>query len=479
MIDTGARRTVVIFLVILTLIVCIRALSSAHGPVAAGDASLAPAGSGTPDEAHLLLLPFARSRVALYDPGGRAATALGELGLPFETFDSFRGLALYAGDLIVVGPGAFGRGDEDLGPILAARARSGMRVLLLDQASLPGTLSDALRLWPSFDPDSVTDVVLAPSHPILRGLQEAAGASFFARAPVRARPLLPPIRGNFRVIAEARSDSGPSSQEGIALLEVPIGAGVVLAAQASLCADVREDPQARLVLANALAYLLGERPSPARVCLYAGDVRALPLCLKQLAPAPRSVPSDFAGVDVILAPYWQAGNSRPSSHLPPLASVARFLHEGGTLVLLNPQSLVADFLRVMTGCQVVFESSGPALPPALPLALPASDDAAPLLMGIDGEDLRLLAHPERAELRLRARGGADAVEPLLIAPGLAEYRVGRGRLVALTRPEASTCAAPRVSSLLARILTNLGVPLDPGPSLDPRTITRLSDPDGD
>ena len=472
MMDTGARRTVVIFLVILTLIVCIRALSSAHGAVAAGDASLAEAGSGTPDEARRLLLPFARSRVALYDPGGRAATALGDLGLPFETFGSFQGLALYAGDLVVVGPGAFSRGDEDLGPILSARARSGMRVLLLDQASLPGTLSDALRLWPSFDPDSVTDVLLAPRHPILRGLPQDAGASFFARAPVRARPLLPPTRGNFKVIAEARVESGLSSQEGIALLEVPIGAGVVLAAQASLCSDVRDDPRARLVLASALAYLLSERPSPARVCLYAGDVRALPLCLKQLAPAPRSVPSDFAGVDVILAPAdWQAGNSMPSSHLPPLASVARFLHEGGTLVLLNPQSLVADFLRVMTGCQVTFEGPGPALPPA--------DEAAPLLVGIDGEDLGLLAHPERAELRLRARGGADAVEPLLIAPGLAEYRVGRGRLVALTLPDASACAAPRVSSLLARILTNLGVPLDPGPAVDPRTITRLNDPDGD
>ena len=468
MIDTGARRIVVIFLVILTLIVCMRALSSARGAV--------PAGSDASDEARRLLLPFARAHVALYDPGGRAAAALGELGLPFETFNSFQGLALYAGDLIVVGPGAFSRGDADLGPILAARARSGMRILLLDQPSLPATLSDALRLWPSFDPDSVTDVVLASSHPILRGLPEAAGASFFARAPVRARPLLPPIRGNFRVIAEARADSGPSSQEGIALLEVPIGAGVVLAAQASLCSDVREDPRPRLVLANALAYLLSERPSPARVCLYAGDVRALPLCLKHLAPAPRSVPPDFAGVDVILAPAdWQAANGRSAAHLPPLASVARFLHDGGTLVLLNPQSLVADFLRVMTGCQVAFESSGSA--PAS--ALPPADEAASLLLGIGGEDLGLLAHPERAELRLRARGGADGVEPLLIAPGLSEYRVGRGRLVALTLPEAATCAAPRVSSLLARILTNLGVPLDPGPGIDPRTITRLNDPDGD
>lgn len=468
MIPAGTRRTVVVFLVILTLIVCIRAFSSARGGVAAGDASLPREGSSRPDEARRLLLPFARSRVALYDPGGRAASALGELGLPFESFGSFQGLALYAGDLIVVGPGAFGRGDEDLGPILAARARSGMRILLLDQPSLPGTLSDALRLWPSFDPDSVTDVLLAPRHPILRVLPQGAGASFFARAPVRARPLLPPTRGNFKVIAEARAESGLSSQEGIALLEVPIGAGVVLAAQASLCSDVRDDPRPRIVLASALAYLLSERPSPARVCLYAGDVRALPLCLKHLAPAPSSLPSDFTGVDVILAPAdWQAGNSRPSSHLPPLASVARFLHEGGTLVLLNPQSLVADFLGLMTGCQVAFEGSGPALPPA--------DEAAPLLLGIGGEDLGLLAAPERAELRIRARGGADDVHPLLIAPGLAEYRVGLGRLVALTLPEASACAAPRVSSLLARILTNLGIPLDPGPGVDPRAITRLNE----
>ena len=55
----------------------------------------------------------------------------------------------------------------------------------------------------------------------------------------------------------------------------------------------------------------------------------------------------------------------------------------------------------------------------------------------------------------------------MLVPGIAEYRVGRGTLVALSLPEAGECAAPRVSSLIARLLTNIGIPLDHAPGTDP------------
>ena len=112
------RRAILLFLILLTLIVFARIASSADG---------GPSGGA-------VAARFARSRVALYDPTGTAAPALAALGLRPEIFRTFEGLALFQGDLIVVGPDGFSRGHEALGPILAARVRTGMRLLLLDQS---------------------------------------------------------------------------------------------------------------------------------------------------------------------------------------------------------------------------------------------------------------------------------------------------------------------------------------------------------
>ena len=65
--------------------------------------------------------------------------------------------------------------------------------------------------------------------------------------------------------------------------------------------------------------------------------------------------------------------------------------------------------------------------------------------------------------------------PLVLAPGIAVYRVGAGTLVALSLPDAGDCAAPRASSLLARFLTNLGVPLDHAPGIDPEAVSLLDE----
>ncbi|MBI4169855.1 MAG: hypothetical protein HY510_07955, partial [Acidobacteria bacterium] len=98
-----------------------------------------------------------------------------------------------------------------------------------------------------------------------------------------------------------------------------------------------------------------------------------------------------------------------------------------------------------------------------------------LLQGIAPEDLDLLHRPGRPELRLRPAPGPDGVEALLLVPGIALYRVGRGSLVALALPEADACAAPRTSSLLARLFTNLGIPLDQPPGIDPAAISLLDE----
>ncbi len=410
---------------------------------------------------------FGRARVALYDPEGAAAAPLAALGLRAEEFENFEGMALFKGDLIVIGPGGFSRGREALGPILAARARSGMRLLLLEQPTLPATLSEDLRLWPSFSRRSGTEPLLSLRHPVLRGLPAPDGA-YASTGGTSARPLLPPTRGNFRIISEVRTLTGPAWQEGVTMLELPIGSGTVLAAQSPLCADFAAKPSARLVLANSLAYLLGERRGLKRAYLYGDSLEDVPACLARLAPSVTRVPADFAGVDVLLvAGDWRAQRQTASSRLPALADVARYLREGGTILLLNPQPLALGYLRDVVGVPVRFESPGDDTAPA--------DPAAALFEGIAHDDLPLLARGREVEFRLRAPGERQNIVPLLFAPGIAVYRVGAGTLVALSLPDAGDCAAPRASSLLARFLTNLGVPLDHAPGIDPEAVSLLDE----
>ena len=410
---------------------------------------------------------FGGARVALYDPEGAAAAPLAALGLRAEEFSTFEALALFKGDLIVIGPGGFSRGREALGPILAARARSGMRLLLLDQPTLPGTLSEDLRLWPSFSRSGGTEALLSLRHPVLRGLPPPDGG-YASTGGTSARPLLPPTRGNFRIISEIRTLTGPAWQEGVTMLELPIGSGTVLAAQSSLCADFAAQPGARLVLASTLAYLLGEERGLKRAYLYGDSPQAVPACLARLAPTVPRVPADIAGVDVLLVTGdWRAQRQATSSRLPPPADVARYLREGGTMLLLNPQPLSLEYLRDVVGVPVHFEPPGDE---------GAGTDPAPALFeGIASDDLPLLAHGRQLEFRLRAPGERHDIAALVFAPGIAVYRVGGGTLVALSLPDADDCASPRTSSLLARFLTNLGVPLDHAPGIDPDAVSLLDE----
>ncbi len=399
---------------------------------------------------------FAKARVALFDPGGTVAPPLAVLGIHAEEFDSYEGLALWNGDLIVIGPGGFTREREGLGPILAARARSGVRLLVLDQPNLPGTLSEDLRLWPSFTPGSETVGLVAVSHPVVRGLSSGDRAALATIDSRGMRPLLPPTRGNFRVISEMRIRSGPSWQEGVTLLELPVGSGTILASQSTLSSSFVRLEGARLALAQSLAYLLEGGRTLKRVSLYGASLEDLPACLARFSPQASRAADDLSGAEALLAAGdWHAPHAVQAAHLPPPAEVARYLREGGTLLLFNPQPLALDYLQGL-------DAAG-----ALPDPTPA------LFEGIAPDDLSLLGEDGRPALRLRAHPGQEEVSPLLITTGIAQYRVGRGLLVAISLPDLDACARPRTSSILARLLTNLGIPLDHSPGIDPDAVSRL------
>ncbi len=77
-------------------------------------------------------------------------------------------------------------------------------------------------------------------------------------------------------MAGMRVKHGPAWQEGIGIVEFPIGQGTVVAAQTALASDYWSDPGARVLLINLLNYLLGDRPHLQQTFMYGPAEEALP-----------------------------------------------------------------------------------------------------------------------------------------------------------------------------------------------------------
>jgi hypothetical protein len=187
--------------------------------------------------------------------------------------------------------------------------------------------------------------------------------------------------------------------------------------------------------------------------------------------------SDLPRDTPILVPAdWRAPMLAAGASLPPRAEVARFLRDGGTVILLQPQPQADRYIATLTGATPAFDAPAaptiagfgvpgrlrPPQPAPGPVRAPGpAEDAghAAVLDGILPEDLALLRQPGDRGFTLKVAPGGAPIDVLFEVPGLALFRVGRGTLVALDLPGSDACAAPRAASLLARLLTNLGVPL--------------------
>jgi len=156
---------------------------------------------------------------------------------------------------------------------------------------------------------------------MLAGLPPDEAMAYFADS--AAPPLVPPSRGNFRVIAQTVVRGGLQAQEGVRALEIGLGAGTGLFIQAGLCADASRDPRARILLVNALAYLLGDRPPARAAAVYGRSADDLPACIARLQPRATRAGMDLRGDTALLcrpigAPrcWWRAPPCRSAPKWP-------------------------------------------------------------------------------------------------------------------------------------------------------------------
>ncbi|MBN1851729.1 MAG: hypothetical protein JW829_03365 [Pirellulales bacterium] len=291
--------------------------------------------------------------VALFDPEGKAIPLLEKLSIAFHKLQSLDSVPAST-RVVLVGPDAI-RNDQSTSPRLAVLASEGHAVIVLDQSyplihqAIPAEIQLAPRTKKSDfgqdvpAADGTTAYIEDPSHPVFLGL---ANQDFFTWGPdhrVFRNAYQKPTRK-----AKSLIQCGPRLEYS-ALVEVPVGKGILYLCQLDLGAKLSINPVAQQLVLNLIQAGLNYRLEFADVATVISDpflekaVEAIGLKYSR-APDPL-VAIRTAGIKIALI-------SATPAHLKQLAndpaSLEAFWKRGGTLLLcgLTPEGL-NDFNHIV------------------------------------------------------------------------------------------------------------------------------------
>ncbi|MGO8700813.1 MAG: glycoside hydrolase family 2 TIM barrel-domain containing protein [Limisphaerales bacterium] len=300
-------------------------------------------------------------KVAVFDPAGGTAAFLRNAGLTFTTVTSLDTIPADA-KVLVVGGDAI-QAEESTSTRLAVCASQGRAVIVLDQShplkyqAIPAEMELAPQTKKNEFGAEVpaaegrTAFIEDTSHPALRGLMDK---DFFTWGPdlseaqagahrVFRNAYVKPTRGGKSLI-----QCGPRLEYS-ALVEVPVGQGVMYLCQLDLGNKLAVNPVARHLLLNLMACAAAYKLEHAEVAAVIGD--------EQLGKAVDAIGLQYANADDALAAIADASRkialvSATPANLKRLAgdpaALASFWQRGGALFLcgLTPAGL-ADYNRIV------------------------------------------------------------------------------------------------------------------------------------
>ncbi len=407
-----------------------------------------------------------RGRIALYDPAGKTAEALSELGIDFVKVESAADLSDC--DLLVVGREAL---SADGGAPDISRVLDGLNVLVFEQTE--HALSDRLgfrtqvyglrRVFPR-----------VPGHPILDGLsaenlcdwrgdatlcppymEEAGGYDSYPHVRwcgfINSRVWRCGNGGNVAtalIEKPARGDFLPIVDGGFDLQYAPIlqlrqGKGTVVFCQMDVTGRTEQDPAARRLVLNLVRYCVSPQPAQATRVYYAGSPDGAEALAKLGLKPQRPAGADLGAGDLLVL--------GPGAEGPARAELEAAVKGGLSLLLVgnDEAALTRAPVGVACGVQTVASSR---------LKLPVREPAFQGLSNAETHfrnfrDLPLLSGPgtadERGLLAAADLGGGKVVfcqvAPWMFDP--ADFDHDR-------------MTYRRTACLLGRILGNLGAPMD-------------------
>lgn len=286
--------------------------------------------------------PFALSAAQLlvFDPNGSASAFLKRVGQPFTALNSLENLS-GAAKVLVVGKDALSP-QEATSTRLAVYALSGKRVVVLEQtnplkyAALPADIA-------AQNNQGRTAFLEDSTHPTLRGLQNADFFTWGDDEVVYRNAYLKPQRGARSLVQV--DDNLKNS----ALLEIPVGKGIMLLSQLVVGEKSASEPVAAQLMWNLLDYAATYKQEYRAVATAISDPqtqKALDVLGLQATKVagPLQALSD-SGVKTALVSATPANLKILAANL---AKVKAFNAAGGTLVLcgLTPEGL-GDYNKIV------------------------------------------------------------------------------------------------------------------------------------
>jgi hypothetical protein len=412
------------------------------------------------------------SAVVLEASGSSATSAaLGALGVTTRTITDLSSLPA-SDEVLVLGEDANITATSEQVTALAEFVRSGGRVLVLAQRTLPQLLP-----WPVLLTTSQHTIahVCAPHHPVLSGIG-ANGLRWWhtdAEQVVRAA-MVKPRYGAFTSLA----DVGPGLASS-ALAEAPFGAGTYLFCQFPVISTAAE-PIAAMLLRNLMDYLAGRAATPrARLGVVTADGSPVSATLTA-ATADFTAVTDTANlstVDVLLVDAMSAGTVDAAAvdswvagggtlwvnglSTDTLATLAPVLPAGTTLTALDSAHRLG---AVTTGKSALADGLSNAdldwLGSATPLVT-ATVSGGDGTSAVDSRGVDWTAFTKGAEQN-KYQVAAESARGFRPASALRETRVGKGRVVIDQLHWAVATPLPKHTAVAAGIAASLGVGFNAG-----------------
>lgn len=192
-------------------------------------------------------LPRPTGKIALFDPSGKLGAFFKTLTIPVNTLNSLENLPTDI-KILVVGPDALSV-EESTSSRLAAFASSGKRIIILEQKNplkyqgLPAEIEPA-----SEKKEGSVGFMEDENHPAFKGLKQKDFFTWGADGVLYRDIYNKPARG-----AKSLLQAGPRLTQS-ALVEVPVGSGLMLLSQLEMGEKIGDTVVARQLLQNLLVY---------------------------------------------------------------------------------------------------------------------------------------------------------------------------------------------------------------------------------
>jgi len=165
-------------------------------------------------------------KIGIVDPDGTLARHLQSRHIQAESLSTRLAMRAFRGDLVMIRSSGLGGARDSLLDVFRPAVLRGLTVLVIEPEEMPRDFRNGMAVISQPSPALVDDQGGSfAKHPLTEGLGRSGPAGNWLAGwrgeSVANIGFLPPIEGNFRVIAGNGSDSDPLA----ALLEVPEGSG--------------------------------------------------------------------------------------------------------------------------------------------------------------------------------------------------------------------------------------------------------------